>query len=394
MDLTPQRIQATIATTPPSRRALLLGLAPLLALLAALAPRAARAEETVTLTPVADAYIDQADPGRNHNNAASWRVSQDDQDREEQTLLRFDLSGVPEDSQILDSTLELWLEGGTGDPVVEISIERITFSWNEATVRWSNRPPSQGKWASWDVSLTPGWREFDLRVLTNNWINGNFPNHGVYVRHQGSDEFERLFETSGARTPKLTIRFEPPTPTPSATFTPSATPTITPSPTPTLTPSATPTPTPTNTPSPTSTPTTTLTPSATPSPTATLRPTLAPSPTSTPTVRYPTDTPTPGPSITPGPSATPDGLTPTPTATDGPSPSPSASLTPIVVTATPGPTQTPWVVTATPDPRTPSATPDPRTPTAAASATPSAIPTAPPIDAVAWLYLPAVSKPE
>lgn len=122
----------------------------------------------------------------------------------------------------------------------------------------------------------------------------------------------------------------PPTPTPSAT--PSPTSTASPSNTPTVTPTATATQT--HTPTPTST--ATETPTVTPTATETLTPTITPTATQTPT---PSSTPTV--TLTPTPSDTPT-VTPTPTIT----PTPTQTLTPSV-TPTSTPTGSP---TVTPSP--------------------------------------------
>src|SRR5579871_180067 len=103
----------------------------------------------------------------------------------------------------------------------------------------------------------------------------------------------------------------PPSPTPTATSTPSLTPTKTPTPTSTSTPTLTPTPTPSSTPSPTATSTPSPTPTETPSPTNSPTPSATPTSTGTPTPSStPSSTPTPTASFTPSSTPTPS---PTPT---------------------------------------------------------------------------------
>ena len=195
---------------------------------------------------------------------------------------------------------------------------------------------------------------------------------------------------------KLTvvIQVKPPTPSPTATATPSSTPTLTPVPSATATatdtrtpqPSATATPTATRTAAPSATPTVTASatpqlmaasrasgtpappPAATPSPTDTATAAPTATPTATPS---PTDTATPLPTATPSPT---DAATPLPTDT----PVPTATATPLP-TATPSPTDT---ATARPtETSSPTATPLPTatqtaTPTATATQTPTATSTA------------------
>lgn len=169
-----------------------------------------------------------------------------------------------------------------------------------------------------------------------------------------------------------------PTPTFTATNTPSLTPTatVTPSPTDTLTPTSTPTatltPTATVTLTPTFTPTATATSTETPSATSTHTPTQTASatatdvPTETPTLtELPSNTPTPAPTDTAIP-------TPTEVATETPTAAPAVTETEIVAVVqaaseTPAPSNTPIMPSETP---LPSETPIPPSETAAPSETP------------------------
>jgi len=328
---------------------------------------------SITLTPVADAYVSQAQPATNFNNAANWLVQRDSMLRERYPLLKFDLSAIPEGSEVSSAELGMYLGTATGQPVVELAVERITFTWNQATVTWNSRPPTQGRWATLDVGNSPGWRNFDVRVLTNNWVRGSLPNHGVVVRGPEDVEFLRAFASTGGNKPRLVVIYQPPTPTATttATGTPSPTATGTPTPTATATPSATATGTPTPTATGTSTPTTTGSPTASAtgmasaSPSATSATGVAPSPTSTPTpTATPTVTPTPTGSTHMPPTATPTStgspsITPTPDYL-GTATALAATLTAIAPTAgTPGLTDTPGTATGTPTLANGTATPSP-----------------------------------
>ena len=134
-----------------------------------------------------------------------------------------------------------------------------------------------------------------------------------------------------------------PTPTPTATLSPtppeSPTPTVTPTETPTPTPTATPTPTPTATPTATPTPTPTATPTETPTPTPTATPTETPTPTPTPTAT-PTASPTVPPTEPPTPTPT---EPPTPTPTAPPTETPTEQPPTAAPTETPPPTPTPVI---------------------------------------------------
>lgn len=390
MDGDDRRARAT------SRGIAALGMAAAVVAAAGVAPRdaaAGRLLATVTLTPVADAYVSQPQPGTNYNNASNWPIQRDSQLRERYPLLRFDLSAIPEGSEVTGAELEVYVDNATGQAVVELVVERITFTWNQAAVTWNNRPPMQGRWATLDVGNSPGWRELDLRVLTNNWVRGSLPNHGVAIRGPEDVEFLRSLGAAGGTKPRLVVDYVPPTLTPTASPSASATATAshTPSPSATATSTATPTPT--------ASATATSTPTGSPSPTTTAPPTPTDEPSATATLAAtPTATPTATDTATATPTATGSTHVPPPTATR--TASPSATATP-TITPTPDLLATATALAATltavaPSPGTPAAT-GTGTPTlASGTATPTGTPTGPtptmgPI--VGVLFVPSAERP-
>lgn len=311
---------------------------------------------SVTLYPVADAYIDQARPAQNFDTASEWPVERDENGRERLPLWRFDTAGIPADAQVTAAELTVNVTSGSGDSPVRIIVERITLGWDPSTVTWNNRPPTQGTWGSWDTDRDPGPRTFDVRVLVTNWVRGSMPNHGLRLSGPASGTYERLYRASGATRPRLEVSYIDPTPTPTATAT--ATSSATASATATASPTATPTPTAT------ATPTASATASLTPSPTAlpTFTATAPPPVTATATA---TLTATASPTATL--AATPTGAaTETAVATDTPVPTDTAVASPTSPPTPPTPT-----VAATPD-ATATLAPGAATPTAAA--TPSSLP--------------------
>lgn len=349
---------------------------------------------TVTLYPMADAYVDQQSPATNFDTAAEWPLELRANGAERYPLWRFDTSAIPADATVTQAELKVYLNSGTGGGLLHVIVERITVAWDQTTVRWNNRPPTQGTWGSWDTDTDPGPRTFDVRVLVGNWVRGGLPNHGLVLRGPTEGPYERLYRSSGTNRPHLDIVYTAPTasptPSPTASFT--------------ATPTATGTPTATRTDTPTATATATATPTASTAPTATATATALPTATLTPTATTPntaTTTPTASPSPSPLATATPtEAATTTPTlaasATPGaPSPSPTPATT-ATASATSAPTGDP-----NPGP-SPSATAAgtatatgtvPTPPTGTGTATPAPSPTVTlPGEAFARIYLPMALK--
>lgn len=347
---------------------------------------------SVTLYPVADAYIDQARPAQNFDTASEWPVERDENGRERLPLWRFDTAGIPADTQVTAAELTVNVTSGSGDSPVRIIVERITLGWDPSTVTWNNRPPTQGTWGAWDTDRDPGPRTFDVRVLVTNWVRGSMPNHGLRLSGPASGTYERLYRASGATRPRLEVTYIDPTPTPTATATSSATASATATPTPSATPSATATATPIATPTPTASATATPTATATLTPSPTALPTFtatAPPPVTATATATATLTATASPTSTLG--ATPTGAaTETPVATDTPVPTDTAVASPTSPPTPPTPT-----VAATPD-ATATLAPGAATPTAAAtpsSLPPTAGPSATPgLPIVGRVYLPCALR--
>lgn len=312
---------------------------------------------TVTLYPMADAYVDQQSPATNFDTAAEWPLELRANGAERYPLWRFDTSAIPADATVTQAELKVYLNSGTGGGLLHVIVERITVAWDQTTVRWNNRPPTQGTWGSWDTDTDPGPRTFDVRVLVGNWVRGSLPNHGLVLRGPTEGPYERLYRSSGTNRPHLDIVYTAPTASP----TPSPTASFTATPTATGTPTATRTDTPTATATATALPTATLTPTATTPNTATTTPTASPSPsplaTATPTEAA-TTTPTLAASATPGapsPSPTPATTAPAsatsaPTGDPNPGPSPSATAAGTATATGTVPTPPTGTGTATPAP--------------------------------------------
>lgn len=78
------------------------------------------------------------------------------------SLLQFDLSAIPKASEVLSADLNLYLSSTNGTGPIDVSVHRMSKSWNESAANWTNRT-STDKW------LTPGG-EYSTNVLDR--VNG------------------------------------------------------------------------------------------------------------------------------------------------------------------------------------------------------------------------------
>ncbi|MDC0712740.1 DNRLRE domain-containing protein [Stigmatella sp. ncwal1] len=111
---------------------------------------------TVTLLPVADAYVTPDAPGSNFGLNTAWLVNR----QYAEAYLKFDLSSLPSNAIITSVTFSAlaydgYAYGGDGNVYTSFVADD---SWSETGITWNNRPaPSgtpSGEWFLW-YNLTP-----------------------------------------------------------------------------------------------------------------------------------------------------------------------------------------------------------------------------------------------
>jgi acid phosphatase type 7 len=89
--------------------------------------------KTITLTPVADSYVDSANPTANHGSSTQLRI---DGSPLVYSYLKFDLSSVPGTIEGLTLKVEATSSSSTGYTVWPVADN----SWTESAITWNNAP--------------------------------------------------------------------------------------------------------------------------------------------------------------------------------------------------------------------------------------------------------------
>ena len=113
------------------------------------------ADDSLSMTPVADAWVNKAKPGANYGSATLLRA----QKGASHSYLRFNLSpwlGLP------ITSLRLELAGLSGD-ASRLAVQRTGTGWKEGGLTWKNRPSIFQ--AGGAVNLTAGTARFGLKGL-------------------------------------------------------------------------------------------------------------------------------------------------------------------------------------------------------------------------------------
>jgi len=235
--------------------------------------------ETVEVVADGDATIDSALPdtrlGATEALTVGFRVGADEYTA--QVLMRFPMPTLPAGSTVVSAQLRLDTLALRGHAETGAYLSRVTGSWEESEVTWSNRPTLSDWSHHGTIGGEHGPRAFEALWLVQDWLESGQPNLGLALSVSGGtcgparrDRIYASHETGaeGGKPPTLLIAYIGPG---------------TPHPFPSITLTATVTPSPTRAPSQTSTPTVTGTRSAEPSHTPTATPTPTPTATTTST---------------------------------------------------------------------------------------------------------------
>ncbi|NOX64194.1 MAG: DNRLRE domain-containing protein, partial [Chloroflexi bacterium] len=169
------------------------------------------------------------------------------------SILRFELTGLPDQAQILEATLDLVATNVKIDEPLTLSVYRLLKPWDERTATWNQPMPGQ----SWGAAgaMQPGadydpaalesktisdlkigdHLQFDVSAAVQSWREGASENHGILLLPEGGKRY--LFfgssqNSSESKRPSLIVRYRlQPRPSPTPTPGPTATPTPTPTPT-------------------------------------------------------------------------------------------------------------------------------------------------------------------
>jgi len=151
------------------------------------------AGSSTTLTPTADAIVQEASPSANTGTSTGLRVD-GGPDPDVETYLRFT---VPTMSGVQRATLRLWVTSPTGDGP---AVFAAGTSWTETGITWSNRPARTGGGVADAGALSTGsWATFDVTPLV--------PASGTYTLALAGTSSDGVDFSSreGANPPQLVV---------------------------------------------------------------------------------------------------------------------------------------------------------------------------------------------
>ena len=147
---------------------------------ATLACNAGTCEGVVTLTAVADAYIDDDEDDTNYGSAGHL-VIVDDADVDVALVKPTDLGGIPVGATVMHAELVL-ASSVAGSP---ITVSAVASAWDEATVTWNTRPSAATTLATHPVVL--GANAIAITAIAQAWVDAGVA-EGVQLAPTGEAE--------------------------------------------------------------------------------------------------------------------------------------------------------------------------------------------------------------
>ncbi len=126
-----------------------------------------------------------------------------------EALFQFDITQIPQHSQIISATIHMYSSGYLADLPTTVKLGKITSPWNEATVKWDNKP-SYVNYTN--AVITIGgyhWLHFNVKTLVQEWVDGT-ANYGVYMTVTQINTAVNIYSSDNQQSefrPKLEISY-------------------------------------------------------------------------------------------------------------------------------------------------------------------------------------------
>jgi uncharacterized repeat protein (TIGR01451 family) len=167
---------------------------------------AATPAAAATYTAVAnrDSHLRQDSSGSNFGTLSELEIRASSGDNR-RPVIGFSLPTIPAGEVITSATLQLYVTTGTAAGTV--NIHRITDSWTEGGVTWSNTSADFNPTAEDSVAVNAlGTASFDITTLVRGWRDGTITNHGIMaITNTANGRFASSENGTASRRPLLTI---------------------------------------------------------------------------------------------------------------------------------------------------------------------------------------------
>ncbi len=159
-----------------------------------------------------DVTVNQDYPGTNYDYQSQLQVGKKATGSKWDTLVQFpELDSVPQDSVVVDATLELY--GYSGQSGMAMEAHANLGPWSDSTVTWNSAPSITSAVYASASSVASGWNNLGLTDLVRSWVRGDLGDYGVRLTSTGDNGLQTAFTSSRSTTasqrPKLVVDYVP-----------------------------------------------------------------------------------------------------------------------------------------------------------------------------------------
>ncbi|RLF57092.1 MAG: hypothetical protein DRN27_08415, partial [Thermoplasmata archaeon] len=141
---------------------------------------------STTLESNYSVYISEYQPTYNFNSGTNkyyLEIQQNELEYKWVSFVKFDLSSLPEDAEVLDAEISLYLTAGS-NPGAAVRMYPVRQYWSENSVTWNTRPSYKdftktGGLIDTITISTAGWKDWDATSVVEDWVDGSRTNYGV-----------------------------------------------------------------------------------------------------------------------------------------------------------------------------------------------------------------------
>ena len=171
--------------------------------------------ETDDFGPSNDAFINQDSTATNYGSQTYLKLV-DAEDSERHCLLNFDISGIPSSATNVTAKLYLYFYGDMqlwGENLDQ-DVFRITESWTEGAVTWTNQPAIAGARTSMTTLIDdqPGWYSWDVGADVIAFLAETYTNYGWLIKPNvlsgNLDQNAYSKETAQSQKPYLEVSYK------------------------------------------------------------------------------------------------------------------------------------------------------------------------------------------
>lgn len=158
-------------------------------------------------------YVSQEQPTKNFNSGSNMYyldIYQNEFEYKWVSFVKFDLSSLPDDADVLDAEIRLYLIDAPSSSAT-VKMYPIRQGWSENSVTWNTKPSykdytkTQGLIDTLIIS-TSGWKEWDATSVVEDWLDGTRTNYGVAF--ETGDSLPRFRSDESSYEPRLWMLYE------------------------------------------------------------------------------------------------------------------------------------------------------------------------------------------